>query len=197
MPTETENIIRFTLDEFIFARCQGKTPAALVRLFESLETAVGRDIFKMAYAIGALEPLAALRPEIGELVMVFDKTVTVPRATSVTTNGVTVITPTEAKLIRICAPMGKALVIETLRALPVNLAAVQSGTLTFKRVNAVGFSEGFCPPGEPADGDDEGTFQNVEHILLRPEAGFDLFAKNSDPTSDALVHVTARMWTAC
>lgn len=188
-----QEIERFVLDDFILAMCAGKVPAALVRLFDSLETPVGRDIFKIAYAVGALEPLSATRPSVGELVMVFDKTVTVPAATIV--DGKTV--PGQAKLIRICAPQGKSLVVETLRALPVNQTAVDSGSLLFKRVNVFGFSEGFCPAGEPADGDDQGTFQNIEHLLLRPESGFDLYAENFDPASAGLVHVTARMWTAC
>ncbi len=193
------DLVRLGMDDFIVALCNGKVPYSLVQLLESLETAVGRDIFRMAYAIGALEPLANVRPPIGELVMVFDKTVTIPKATATGTVGTPsyVLTPGEAKLVRFCAPMGKALVIETLRALPVDLVAVQSGSLKFKRVNVAGFSEGFCPPGEPADGDDLGTFQNVEHILLRPESGFDLFGENFDTTATAMVHVTARMWTAC
>jgi hypothetical protein len=199
MVEEQVGFVRFTLDDFIVARCNGKIPKSLVQLFDSLQTEVGRDIFRMASAIGALEPLASVRPEIGEFAMVFDKTVTIARATTTGTvgTGSYKVIPGEAKLIRICAPMGKALVIETLRALPVNLTAVQSGSLKFKRVNVAGFSEGFCPPGEPADGDDEGTYQNLEHILLRPESGFDLYAENFDTTAEAMVHVSARMWTAC
>lgn len=191
--TNQEVMERFVLDDFILAMCSGKVPASLVRLLESLETAVGRDIFKIAYAIGALQPLSAIRPDVGELVMVFDKTVPVPAATTVDGK----VVPGQAKLIRICAPQGKSLVVETLRALPVNMASVDNGSLLFKRANVFGFSEGFCPPGEPADGDDLGTYQNVEHFLLRPESGFDLYAENFDTANQGLVHVTARMWTAC
>lgn len=186
-------VLKFSAEEFAIALCQGKLPGVLATLFDSLETAVGRDVFKIAYAIGALEPLSTHRPDATEIVMVFDKTVTVPAATVVAGK----VVPGEAKLIRICAPVGKSLMVDKLRALPVNQTAVDSGSLTFKRLSLTGFSDGFCPAGEPANGDDNGTFQNIEHILLRPEAGFDLYATNVDTTSSALVHVHAKMWAAC
>lgn len=184
-----------SVQEYLIACCQKSgPPPTLLGALASLGTQVGRDIFCIASALGALEPLATLRPGACDIVTVFDKTVEVPPA-AIDAKGN--ITPSERKLIQICAPMGLALVVDTLRALPANLTAALAGSLTFKRLAVSSFSEGFCPPGEPADGDDMGTFQNIEHVLLRPESGFDVHAKNENPYSPALFHIHARMWATC
>lgn len=153
-----------------------------------------KDLLCVLGVVGGLEPLSASRPGATDLVTVFDKTVEVPVAT-LAADGVTII-PSEKKLIQICAGQ-KALVVDRLRALPANLTATQSGNIVFKRMAVMGFSEGFCPPGEPADGDDLGTFQNIEHVILPPEGGFDVHARNFDLFSKALFTIHARMWSTC
>lgn len=153
-----------------------------------------KDILCAMSVVGALEPLTATRPAAADIVTVFDKTVDVPHAT-LGEDGVTVV-PTERVLIRICAGQ-QSLVIERLRALAANLTAATSGSLKYKRVAVSGFSEGFCPPGEPGVGEDEGTFQNIEHLVLCPEAGFDVYGVNSDLFSNALFSIHARMWSTC
>lgn len=153
-----------------------------------------KDILCVLGLVGGLEPLSASRPGATDLVTVFDKTVEVPAAT-LAPDGVTIV-PSERKLIQICAGQN-ALVIDRLRALPANLTATQNGDIVFKRMAVMGFSEGFCPPGEPADGDDLGTFQNIEHVVLKPEAGFDVHARNHDLFSAALFTIHARMWSTC
>lgn len=176
------------------ASCKGFLPASFNQI-ENGEPGLLRDLVCFAAKIGALEPLSAIRPDALQLVTVFDKTVSVEPATFAA-DGVTII-PAEKKLIQICAPMQQALVVDKLRAVAANLTAAESGDIVFKRLAVFGFSEGFCPPGEPADGDDLGTFQNVEHVILRPESGFDVHARNHDPFSEALFHIHARMWVAC
>lgn len=183
-----------SLADYIAAVCKGFMPASWLAVGGNEPSQFLKDLVCFASAIGGLEPLSAIRPAATELVTVFDKTVEIPPAT-VAADGK--IVPAEAKLIQICAPMGKSLVVDKLRALPANLTATESGDVVFKRMAVFGFSEGFCPPGEPADGDDLGTFQNVEHIILRPEAGFDVHGRNHDPFSPALIHIHARMWAAC
>jgi hypothetical protein len=183
-----------TLPEWIQAACKGNVPDSYRSLGQGAPSQLLKDLICFASAIGGLEPLAAMRPPAIELVTVYDKTVEVPVATLGPTGA---IVPAEMKLIQICAPMGKALVVEYLRALPANLTATQSGDIVFKRLAVMGFSEAFCPPGEPGDGDDLGTFQNVEHVVLRPEAGFDVHARNHSLFSTALFHIFGRMWTAC
>lgn len=153
-----------------------------------------KDILCVLGLVGGLEPISATRPGATDLVTVFDKTVEVPVAT-LAVDGVTVV-PSEKKLIQICAGQ-RPLVVDRLRALPANLTAAQKGNIAFKRMAVMGFSEGFCPPGEPADGDDMGTFQNIEHVILRPEAGFDVHARNYDLFSVALFTIHARMWSTC
>lgn len=183
-----------TLSEWIQAACKGKVPESYLHLGDGEPTQILKDLICFASAIGALEPLQAIRPSAIQLVTVFDKTVEVPVATL---DAAGKVVPSEEKLIQICAPMSQALVVDRLRALPANLTATQNGDIVFKRLAVMGFSEGFCPPGEPADGDDLGTFQNVEHVILRPEAGFDVHARNFDLFSTALFHIHARMWAAC
>lgn len=153
-----------------------------------------KEILCAMAAVGALEPLTATRPSATDLVTVFDKVVDVPVAT-LAADGETVV-PTERVLIRICAGQ-QSLVIDRLRALAANLTAAQSGSIKYKRVAVSGFSEGYCPPGEPGVGEEEGTFQNIEHAILCPEAGFDVYGVNHDLFSNALFSIHARMWSTC
>lgn len=184
-----------TVTEYLQAcKCKGGAPTAYQFLGGGSPSQFLKDLICLASAVGALEPLAAIRPGVCDLVTVFDKTVTIPRATM---NAAGQIILGEAKLIQICAPMGQSLVVETLRATPANQTAIDSGDIVFKRLAVFGFSEGFCPPGEPADGDDLGTFQNIEHVVLSPESGFDVHGRNFDTTSEALIHIFARMWATC
>ena len=153
-----------------------------------------QDIISILCALGRFEPVGITRPTACDLVMIFDKTVAVEPAT-IKENGK--IEPAIGKLIRFCAPSHRSLVVHKLRALPANLTAAESGEVFSKTQQVMGFSEGFCPAGEAGDGDDIGTFQNVEHVVLCPEAGFDLHARNHDPFSPALFHVFAESWTTC
>lgn len=179
----------------IYACCKGLIPPAeAIALAYAPDSEILRALLCVASAVGALDPLATIRPGVCDKVFVFDKTVEVPPATIDAAGNVV---PSEAKLIQICAPMGLALVVETLRALPANLTAALSGDIVFARQAVMGFSEGFCLPGEPADGDGLGTFQNVEHVLLLPEAGFDVHARNFSTVSPALFQMHARMWATC
>lgn len=182
-----------SLNDWLMAICKGVMPQSWLQVGGGRPSDFLKDLVCFASALGALEPLSALRPAANELVMVFDKTYEIPPATMVDGK----LVPGEAKLIRICAGMGKALVVDKLRALPANLTAVQSGSIIFKKLAVFGFSEGFCPAGEPGDQDELGTYQNIEHIIFRPESGFDLYGRNFDLFSTALIHVHARMWAAC
>jgi len=184
-----------TVADYLAAcKCKGGAPTAFQHLGNGEPSQFLKDLVCLFSTIGALEPLSARWPGACDLVTVFDKTVEIPPATL---NSLGQLVPGEKKLIQICAPMGQALVVEKLRARPVNLTAVQKGDIVFKRLAVFGFSEGFCPPGEPADGDDLGTFQNIENVLLSPESGFDVHARNSDLYSPGLIHIYARMWATC
>ena len=153
-----------------------------------------QNVVSVLCALGYFEPAGLTRPTGCDLRMIYDKTVEVPPAT-LDANGKVV--PSEAKLVRFCAPSHRSLVVDKLRALPANLTATESGEVFSKTQQVMGFSEGFCPAGEPGDGDDLGTFQMAEHVVLCPEAGFDLHARNHDPFSPALFHVFAESWATC
>lgn len=185
---------KFSAVKFFRETCQGSVPEALSKLWADMGTEQGKDLFCIANGIGALEPLSYTRPAATELVQVYQKTVTVAPATL---NPDGTVKPTDGLLIHLCAPEGKVLVVETLRALPSDLTAVQSGSVVFKRLAVIGFSEGFCPAGEPGAGEDEGTFQNIEHVVLPATAGYDLYGRNSNPYSSATFTVTGKMWESC
>lgn len=191
MATQCEKL---SAEAFFRAICNGAASGGLDRILKSLETSLGSDLFCIAHAIGALEPLSFTRPGAGEIVQVFDKTIIIPAATLDAAGNVV---PRDGKLIRMCAPDGKALVVKTLRALPVDLTAVLFGNIVMKRLAVMGFSEGFCPAGEPADGDDLGTFQNIEHVILPSKAGFDVYARNNSPYGPATFSIHAEMWETC
>lgn len=153
-----------------------------------------QDIISILCALGRFEPEGITRPTACDLVMIYNKTVEVPPAT-IDADGKLV--PGIEKLVRFCAPSHRSLVVRNLRAFPANLTAAEFGEVFSKTQQVMGFSEGFCPAGEPGDGDDLGTFQMAEHVVLCPEAGFDLHARNNDDTSPALFHVFAESWSTC
>lgn len=172
--------------EFVKLCRQGKCPAEW--LGGNIETIA--DLAKMMAMVGAFDPLVAIRPGACDMVSIFDKTVEAPPATDENT-------PSRVKLIKICAPMHLSVVVSKLRALPANLTAVESGEIVFPRNAAFGFSEGWCLPFEPGDGDGIGTFYNVEHIVLCPGSGFDVYALNHSTVSPALFHIHAEVWGTC
>jgi hypothetical protein len=109
------------------------------------------------------------------------------------------VVPATAVLIKICAPTHRTLVVDFLEGIAANLTAWESGELFSKSMQVPGFSEMFCPPGEPGPGSptDEGVFSNIRRVVLCPKAGFDLSARNHSTTSSALFHVKATMWATC
>lgn len=186
---------KFSAERFFRESCQGSVPEALKKLWLDMGTEQGRDLFCVLNGIGALEPLSFTRPGAGEIVQVYDKSFTAPAATF-GPDGVT-IRPSDVKLISLCAPEGKVLVVKILRATPGDLTASQHGEVVMKRMAVVGFSEGFCPAGEPGDGDEDGTFQNIEHIILPSKAGFDVYGRNNWPYGPATFKLHGEMWESC
>lgn len=185
------------LEEYIRA-CMQKhgAPATIQALLMNPNSSQNlKDILCVLSTLGALEPLSAIRPGVCDNVMVYDKTVEVDEATIDAVTGK--ITPKDGLLIQTCASMGQVLVIEHLRGLAANLTASEFGEVVRKRAGFTSFSEDFCPPGQPATGDDLGTFQNIEHVIACPESGFDIYGRNHDPYSKALFHVHAKMWLTC
>ncbi len=170
---------------------KGSLPAAPWAKQDHLFTL--RDFVQILCVLGKFEPRGISEPTACDIVTIFDKTVEVPPATVVDGK----VVPSFEKLIRFCAPSHRSLVVSELRAFPANLTATESGEVFSKTQQVMGFSEGFCPAGEAGDGDDIGTFQMAEHIVLCPGAGFDLHARNHDQFSPALFHVFARSWATC
>lgn len=192
---------KFSAERFFRDQCEGNVPRALFKLFENLKTATGQDLFCILNGIGALEPLSFTRPGAGEMVQVYKKSVTVSPATLGTpnVNGANQdgVIPADKLLIHLCAPENKILVVKYLRASGEDLTALEKGEILFKRMAVAGFSEGFCPAGEPGGGDELGTFQDIEHLLLPSRSGFDLYARNWDPYSPATFSVFGEMWETC
>lgn len=184
---------KLSLSEYLKA-CFGHRNVApvIAAPFAAMESPItGKDLVAILCATGLFEPRGATEPRACDITTQFQKTVTVPPAT---TDAFGTVVPSTEKLIRICAPQGLSLVVHDLEALPANLTATESGEVFSKVMQVMGFSEMFCPPGEPGDGDDLGTFQNIKRVVLCPNSGFDLHARNHDTTSPALFTVRGEMW---
>lgn len=155
------------------------------------------DITSLLCALGLFEPAGAHRPSICDIVTSFDDIVEVPPAEIDPDTGE--ITPSQKVLIKICAPAHRSLIVDFLEGIAANLTAWESGEVFSKAMQVPGFSEAFCPPGEPGPGSptDLGVFSQVRRVVLAPKAGFDLSARNHDPYSPALFHVKAVMWSTC
>ena len=186
---------KFSAEAYFRALCGGGSPKSLETLFGSLDSPIGRDIFAMAYAIGALEPLAFIRPGPNDLEEIYRKSATAGPAT-LAPNGVDVL-GTDVLLGRFCAPEGKILVLRELEVSPSDLTATQSGIVVYKRIAALGFSEGFCFSGEAADGEEAGTFQSVQNLILPAMGGIDVYGRNLNLFSPATFTLRARYWATC
>lgn len=154
------------------------------------------DIVSLLCALGQFEPAGAHRPGVCDIVTSFDDMVEVPPATI---DAAGEVVPSTKVLIKICAPQHRSLVVDFLEGIAANLTAWESGEVFSKSMAVAGFSEAFCPPGEPGPGSptDQGVFSNVRRVVLAPGAGFDLSARNHDPYSPALFHVKGVMWSTC
>jgi len=155
-----------------------------------------QDLVSILCALGAFEPLGATRPGACDVVTSFDDMVEVPPAT-LDEDGEVV--PSSRVLIKICAPAHRSLVVHFLEGIAANLTAWESGEVFSKAMQVPGFSEMFCPPGEPGPGSptDQGVFSQVRRIVLCPGAGFDLSARNHNLFSPALFHIKGVMWSTC
>jgi hypothetical protein len=177
------------LVEYVQFCCTGQMPKSWQDAFN--QGGILTELLKGAAIIGALEPLCATRPGVCDPVAVVDRTIPVAPATIVDGK----VVPTEERVISICAPMNRALVVDELRVLPANLTATTQGANQpeYKRVNLASFGE-WCLPFEPEDR--SGQFVNVEHVIVPPKAGYSVFVSNDDPFSEALYQLRGRMW-AC
>jgi hypothetical protein len=179
------------LIEYIHYCCTGEIPKVWREFIA--EGGFLADLVRFAYSIGALEPVCAIRPGVCDPEIVIDRDITVPVAT-IGAGGA--VTPSEEKVISICAPMNRALVVRELKVTPANLtASTQPKTQpVYKRVNLAGFGE-WCLPFEPHES--PGLFANVQNIITPPKAGFSVFVQNHSTTSEAVYHVHGRMWACC
>lgn len=161
------------------------------------------DIVSVLCALGLFEPAGAHRPSVCDIVTSFDDIVEVPPAEEDpepdSDDPEDAVIPSSKVLIKICAPEHRSLVVDFLEGIAANLTAWESGEIFSKALQVPGFSEMFCPPGEPGPGSASnlGVFSNIRRIILSPKAGFDLSARNYDPFSPALFHVKAVMWSTC
>ena len=152
---------------------------------------LSEDLVCIMWALGAFEPLCGTRPGLCAPATYVDQTVPVPPATFDAEGR---IKPTTKLLLPFCAPMNRSVIIDTLRVTPANLTAAEAGETDYGKLSFAGFGE-LCLPFEPQDR--PGRFDNVEHLVLCPQSGFSVFGVNNDPTSDALFHVEARLWSCC
>jgi hypothetical protein len=153
-----------------------------------------KDVVGILCALGALEPLGASAPRACDIVSVFNRSILLPPAT---VDSAGKVQPSQARLFYVCAPRHRSLVVDELRVRADDLTAAECGTAFFKALQVMGFSESFCPPGEPGDGTDKGVFSTVEHVVLCPGAGFDVHARNFSTVSPARFSVFYRGWGTC
>lgn len=158
-----------------------------------------KELFEFVYTLGWAIPSSVILPDVGNVRSVFTEVIEVPPATTKPDPAKgTILVPGDAKAIKISAPMHQALVVDVLRLLPLNRTAAEDGFVSFKRMQVMGFSDGWCHAGEPSNGrDDRGVFQNVDRIILCKKGCFDLHAKNKNQCSTAKFLVHAEMWSAC
>lgn len=182
---------QMTLAEYSQYCCSGKLPAAVQAL--KRKSPLLSDLVDFADLLGYLEPSCASRPSPCDPEIIVTRSISVAHA-AVDDNGNPV--PTEERMISICAPLQKALMVAELEIQPDNQTAENQPHTqpVYKRVNIAGFGE-WCLPFEPLD--EAGLFVSVQNILVPPKAGFSVYVQNYDTVSPALYKMRARMWACC
>lgn len=180
---------QMTLAEYSQYCCSGKLPAAIEAAKHKSELL--SDLIDFADLLGYLEPACAERPDPCEPEIIVTRSIEVAHADPDTPDSVV-----EERVISICAPLNKALMVKELEVTPDNSTAEDQPHTqpVYKRVNIAGFGE-WCLPFEPMD--QPGLFVSVQNILVPPKAGFSVYVQNFDVDSPALYNVRARMWACC
>lgn len=170
-----------TVLEFVQA-CRAGKFAPLVRAY------AGRSELLQALAlVGGLEPLAATRPGVCDVVQTVHHTVEVPPAASADEPG-------RVTAAQLCPGTATVLVVDFLRLRPANLTAELSGLAEIKVSPIEMFAKNCLPFGEKPRC---GVFVNIEHFFICPKGGVEVFALNCDTCSPALFTVEARLWETC
>lgn len=188
-------IRQMTLAEYSTYCCSGKLPASIQAL--RAKSQFLDDLIDIIDALGYLEPACVDRPDACEPEIVVTRSISVPHVdTDNPLNDDGEVIPMEARVISICAPLNKALMVKELEISPDNQTAEgQPHTQpVYKRVNIAGFGE-WCMPFEPLD--EAGLFVNVQNLLVPPKGGFSVYVQNYDTVSPALYKLRARMWACC
>lgn len=183
--------VPMTLAEYARYCCTGRLPDAVEALRRKSQF-IG-DLIDVVELLGWLVPAGALYPGPCNPEIKVTRSVEVAAAT-LNVDGT--ITPSEERMISICAPMDKALMVRELEITPENQTAENQPFTqpVYKRVNIAGFGE-WCLPFEPLEA--AGQFVNVQNILVPPKAGFSVYVQNYNPTNPALYRMEARMWASC
>lgn len=171
--------------------CTGRLPPQVEQLKKKSE--VHKAFIEVLELIGKLEPDCVFEPSGCDPEIRVTRSVEVAAATL---NADGTITPSEERLISVCAPMNKALMVKELEVLPENDTAEEQPVTQpiYKRVNIAGFGE-WCLPFEPLN--QAGLFVSVQNILVPPEAGFSVYVQNYDTVSPALYKLRSRLWACC
>jgi hypothetical protein len=180
-----------TLEEYAHFCCTGKLPASVEALRQ--QSPFAQDLVDLVQLLGWLIPAGTIRPGPCDPEIKVTRSIEVAAATL---NADGTITPSEERMISICAPMNKALMVAELEVTPDNQAAENQPFTqpVYKRVNIAGFGE-WCLPFEPLEA--IGQFVSVQNILVPPKAGFSVFVQNYNPTNPALYRLKGRMWASC
>lgn len=189
-----KGISQMTLAEYSQYCCSGKLPAAIEAARRKSERL--SDLIDYAELLGNLEPACAERPDACEPEIIVTRSITVPATDPDETNEDGELIPTEERVISVCAPLNKALMVKELEVTPDNATAEDQPHTqpVYKRVNIAGFGE-WCLPFEPMD--QSGLFVSVQNLLVPPKAGFSVYVQNYDGDSPAEYKVRARMWACC
>jgi hypothetical protein len=180
-----------TLAEYARYCCTGRLPDSIEAMRR--KSPIAGDIVDIFELLGWLIPAGTLRPGPCDPEIKVTRSIEVAAATL---NEDGTITPSEERVISICAPMNKALMVAELEITPENQTAENQPFTqpVYKRVNIAGFGE-WCLPFEPLEA--AGQFVSVQNILVPPQAGFSAYVQNYNPTNPALYHLKARMWASC
>lgn len=175
-----------TVAEFALA-CRAGRAAAL-----AVKYAGESELLRALALLGALEPLAASRPGVCDLVQRYRRTVEVPPATLDASGRVVNSRALAAKL---CPSAETVIVVDLLELEPSNLTAELDGAVEVKTSPLTLFDKNCLPFG--AKNEDCGAFFNIEHVILCAKTGLEIWAVNCNPCSPALFTLKGRLWETC
>lgn len=175
--------------EYMKCLIAGSSNKKLQALAESSENI--KDLLCVIDAVGYLSPASLERPDPNKYVVKPRRFITVDAA-AVPDTGESV-TPSEVLALTLAASIGQVLVVDEVWITPVNLCAMEHGSVRYGKT--LGVFDRLCPSfGQNLS---KPTLNVIEHVILLPGMCLEVYLQNDSQFCSASFVVEYKAWLAC